>query len=92
MAEADKESSMLHGSETWPVRKENELHFSMHPMQSTKYAFYIFNNITNKLQKICITRNTFYGTRYLSHCYARRVFNPLFVNWVTSLTPRCHVM
>jgi len=37
------------------------------------------------------TRNTdtsFYGTRYLSHCYAHFVFNPLFVNWVTSLTPR----
>jgi len=32
------------------------------------------------------TRNTFYGTRYLSHCYARFAFNPLFVNWVTSLT------
>jgi len=24
----------------------------------------------------------------LSHCSARFVFNPLFVNWVTSLTPR----
>ena len=39
------------------------------------------------------TRNTFYGTRYLSHCYARFAFNPLFVKWVTSLTPRvtwCH--
>jgi len=32
------------------------------------------------------TRNTFYGTKYLSHCYARFAFNPLFVNWVTSLT------
>jgi len=29
------------------------------------------------------TRNTFYGTRYLSHCYARFAFNPLFINWVT---------
>jgi len=28
------------------------------------------------------TRNTFYGTRYLSHCYARFAFNPLFINWV----------
>ena len=40
-----------------------------------------------------ITRSTFYGTRYLSHCYAYFAFNPLFVNWVTSLTPRvtwCH--
>ena len=38
------------------------------------------------------TRNTFYGTRYLSHCFTRFAFNPLFVNWVTSLTPRCNVM
>ena len=41
----------------------------------------------------CSTRNTFYGTRYLSQCYTRFAFNPLFVNWVTSLTPRvtwCH--
>ena len=30
-----------------------------------------------------LTRNTFYGTRYLSHCYARFAFNPLFINWVT---------
>jgi len=37
------------------------------------------------------TRNMFYGTRYLSHCSTRFAFNPLFVNWVTSLTPRCHV-
>jgi len=29
------------------------------------------------------TRNTFYGTRYLSHCYACFAFNPLFINWVT---------
>jgi len=38
------------------------------------------------------TRNTFYGTRYLSHCSAHFAFNPLFVNWVTSLTPItwCH--
>ena len=28
------------------------------------------------------TRNTFYGTRYLSHCSARFAFNPLFINWV----------
>ena len=34
------------------------------------------------------TRNSFYGTRYLSHCSTRFAFNPLFVNWVTSLTPR----
>ena len=39
------------------------------------------------------TINTFYGTRYLSHCPACFAFNPLFVNWVTSLTHRvtwCH--
>jgi len=39
------------------------------------------------------TRNTFYRTRYLSHCNARFAFNPLFVIWVTSLTHRvtwCH--
>jgi len=29
------------------------------------------------------TRNTFYGTKYLSHCYALFAFNPLFINWVT---------
>ena len=28
------------------------------------------------------TRNTFYGTRYLSHCYACFAFNPLFINWL----------
>jgi len=27
-----------------------------------------------------ITRNTFYGTRYLSHCSTHFAFNPLFVN------------
>ena len=32
---------------------------------------------------LVITRNTFYGTRYLSYCYARFAFNPLFINWVT---------
>ena len=40
-----------------------------------------------------LTRNTFYGMRYLSHCSARFALNSLFVNWVTSLTPRvtwCH--
>jgi len=40
------------------------------------------------IRVVLSTRNTFYGTRYLSHCYARFAFNPLFVNWVTSLTPR----
>jgi len=39
-----------------------------------------------------VTRYTFYGTRYLSHCSTCFAFNPLYVNWVTSLTPRCHVM
>ena len=33
------------------------------------------------------TRNAFCGTWYLSHCSAHFAFNPLFVNWVTSLTP-----
>jgi len=39
------------------------------------------------------TRNMFYGTRYLSHCSTCFACNPLFVNRVTSLTPRvtwCH--
>jgi len=28
------------------------------------------------------------GTKYLSHCSVRFAFNTVFVNWVTSLTPR----
>jgi len=28
---------------------------------------------------------------YLSHCSTRFAFNHLFVHWVTTLTPRCHV-
>ena len=32
------------------------------------------------------TISAFCGTWYLSHCSARFAFNPLFVNWVTSLT------
>jgi len=36
------------------------------------------------LETVLQTRNTFYGTRYLSHCSACFAFNPLFVNWVTS--------
>ena len=46
--------------------------------------------VTGKiLSVLCSTRNAFYGTRYLSHCSARFAFNPLFVNWVTSLTLVC---
>ena len=48
-------------------------------------------HLTNYIVTFC-TRNMFYGTRYLSHCFTRFAFNPLFVNWVTtSLTPRSHV-
>jgi len=42
----------------------------------------------DKIDVVTITRNTFYVTRYLSHCYARFAFKPLFINWVMSLTPR----
>jgi len=28
---------------------------------------------------VSLTRNSFYGTRYLSHCSKRIAFNPLFV-------------
>jgi len=37
------------------------------------------------IEMLFVTRNTFYGTRYLSHCSTGFVLNPLFVNWVTSL-------
>ena len=38
---------------------------------------------THTVKMMKQTRNTFYGTRYLSHCYACFAFNPLFINWVT---------
>jgi len=60
---------------------------------STVYIGRLVRVLQLLISQLFLTRNTFYGTRYLSHCSARFAFNPLFVNRVTSLTARvtwCH--
>jgi len=57
-------------------------------VETLNMARYVTHSSNMQSQDIFKTRNAFCGRSYLSHCSARFAFNPLFVNWVTSLTPR----
>ena len=69
----------------WATGNKAILDSRLHPRchiltNSTKHCS---SCLTSHWRTFLYTRNTFYGTRYLSHCYARFALNPLFINWVT---------